>query len=48
MDSIGYAKPSLCVVFVCKFREGIEMEERIRMEVGKGIGMEEVEVVLEK
>ncbi|KAL7241331.1 hypothetical protein ACSBR2_006869 [Camellia fascicularis] len=31
-----------------RVRKGIKMEEEIKMEVGMGIGMEEVEVVLEK
>ena len=36
------------VVFVCRIENRIRMEKGIKMEVGRGIGMDEVEVVLEK
>ncbi|GMP32404.1 hypothetical protein CsSME_00006174 [Camellia sinensis var. sinensis] len=45
---LGWRWGSFSVVFVCRVGEGIRMDEGIKMEVGRGIGMEEVEVVLEK
>ncbi|THF98588.1 hypothetical protein TEA_028873 [Camellia sinensis var. sinensis] len=41
---LGWRSGPFSVVFVCRVGEGIRMEEGIKMEVGRGIGMEEVEV----